>query len=105
MRKLKISAIILGITLFILLFIRVNLEVSYKDEVDLMQSVIVVSKDISAKEKILQLNATKQLGIKIIKELQFVNVLLSLVILFLLIVVFFYIKLYVNRKRINNQLR
>jgi|GEM_PF-5550805 len=105
MRKLKISAIILGITLFILLFIRVNLEVSYKDEVDLMQSVIVVSKDISAKEKILQLNATKQLGIKIIKELQFVNVLLCLVILFLLIVVFFYIKLYVNRKRINNQLR
>ena len=105
MRKLKISAIILGITLFILLFIRVNLEVSYKDEVDLMQSVIVVSKDISAKEKILQLNATKQLGIKIIKELQFVNVLLGLVILFLLIVVFFYIKLYVNRKRINNQLR
>jgi len=105
MRKLKISAIILGITLFILLFIRVNLEVSYKDEVDLMQSVIVVSKDISAKEKILQLNATKQLGIKIIKELQFVNVLLSLVILFLLIVVFFYIKLHVNRKRINNQLR
>ena len=105
MRKLKISAIILGITLFILLFIRVNLEVSYKDEVDLMQSVIVVSKDISAKEKILQLNATKQLGIKIIKELQFVNVLLLLVILFLLIVVFFYIKLYVNRKRINNQLR
>ena len=105
MRKLKISAIILGITLFILLFIRVNLEVSYKDEVDLMQSVIVVSKDISAKEKILQLNATKQLGIKIIKELQFVNVLLGLVILFLLIVVFFYIKLHVNRKRINNQLR
>jgi len=105
MRKLNISAIILGITLLLLLFIRVNLEVSYKDEVDLLQSVIVVSKDISAKEKIVQLNATKQLGKKIIEELKVVNVLLLLVILFLLIVVYFYFKLYINRKRINNQSR
>ena len=105
MRKLNISAIILGITLLLLLFIRVNLEVSYKDEVDLLQSVIVVSKDISAKEKIVQLNATKQLGKKIIEELKVVNILLLLVILFSLIVVYFYFKLYINRKRINNQSR
>lgn len=105
MRNLKISAIILGITSFLFLFIRVNLEVSYADEVDWMQSMIVFSKDISAKEKILKLNATKQLGKKIIKELQFVNVLLLLLILSLLVVVFFYIKLYIHRKRISNQLR
>jgi Na+/H+ antiporter NhaC len=103
MKKVKIIAIVLGASLVLLFIIQLNLEVSYKDEVDLMQTAIAVSKDIPNKEKAIQISKTQQLGKEIINELNIVKILILVTIVFLLAVVFLYIRLYINRNKPYNQ--
>lgn len=89
MKYLKITAIVFGIGLLLQVFGYINLMVSSKYEVDLMETNINTEENISAQEKNQKLEQMEQRKAEIIKQQKIVKILFWLFLIGLIVILYF----------------
>lgn len=89
MKYLKITAIVFGIGLLLQVFGYINLMVSSKYEVDLMETNINTEENISAQEKNQKLEQMEQRKAEIIKQQKIVKILFWFFLIGLFVILYF----------------
>ena len=89
MKFLKIAAIIFSVGPLLMLYGYVNLQVSYKYEVDLMETHVETDENLSASEKNKRLVEIKQIERDIFFQLKVVKVLFVVFVIGLITVLYF----------------
>lgn len=89
MKYLRIIAAVFSIGLFLQVYGYINLMVSYKDEVDIMETHVKVSEEMSAEEKLSRYNRIDERKQEIVHQQKVIKVLFWVFLIGLIIVLYF----------------